>query len=234
MSFTRWLNMNNAEKMKILLYLLPVIIVAYGIDKLVGDWVVISYLIGVVTTLFLTGVKYMYYVNIIAQKYNKKLQVSLKQSLIQCAGALVVNGLFAGLFIVIAVSIWLVALATMSLLMFLVAIISSVIGVIAFLTIDKLSLFVLLANVEDNNLTFKGYVTKFPDVYQAQFKIVLTTTIKAILYSFIAVLILSIITIIPLNTNITWLLIIISLLVSFVVYWIDITAVQYLIREYTR
>lgn len=234
MSFTRWLITNKTEKLKILLYILPVLVISYILDRLLSDWVVISIIIGFMTTILITACKYKFYVNLIAKKYNNQLEVNLQQALIQCLGGIVVNGLFAGLFIVIAVAIWLLAVATMAWPIFIIAIVVSIAGVIVFFTMDKLSIFVLLENATDNSLTFKSFIYQFPDLYQTYFKLGLKTTLKAIIYSFIAVLILSIITIIPLNTNINWLLILISLFVSFVVYWIDITAVQYLIREYMR
>lgn len=234
MSFTRWLYMNNDEKMKILMYILPVFIISYIIESAISKFTIISIIVGLIITIVITAYKNKYYVNIIANRYIPQLTVTLKQTLIQNLAATVVNGLLAGLLIVICGAMWLLTLATMSWLIFIAAAILSLISIIAFIAVSKLSFIVLLKNAEDKELTFRSFFNIFPDVYQTYFKLVLKTQLKALAYSFIIVVILSFVSIYASNNGATVLMIITSLITSFVVYWVDVTVVQYLIREYSR
>lgn len=234
MSFTRWLYMNNQEKIKILLYILPAIIGSYIIDMVITDNFVISIIMGLIISILVTGYKNKYYVNIVAQKYNDKLHVSFKQSLNQTLGATIINGLFAMLLIVICGSLWLLALAFMVFPLFLLAILATIASLICYVTLSKLSYYVILENAEYEELAITDYLKNFGDVYIENFKQVTVTMIKDLIYSFICVLLLSFITIFGYSISSSIITIASSLLISFVVYWIDITAIQYLTREYTK
>lgn len=234
MSFTRWLYMNNKEKMKILLYILPAIIGSYLIDMVISDKLITSLTIGFIISIFITTYKNKCYVNIIAQKYNKKFHVSLKQAFSQTVGATIVNSLFAILLIVICSALWLLSLAFMFVPLFIVAIVVTIASLISYVTLSKLSYYVILENAEYEELALIDYLKNFGDVYIENFKLVILTMIKVLVYSFICVLLLSFIAIFGYNIQSTIITVSTSLLISFVVYWVDITAIQYLTREYTK
>lgn len=234
MSFTRWLYMNNLEKIKVLFYILPVLALSLAVDFIFESYFIISIIIGILVTIPILAYKNLWYINIIASKYNQKLITDYKTSLIQSFASFIVNGLLTVLIVVIVISIWLVSIASGIGLLTIVAIILTVAAFIGYLTLNKLSYYVMLHNLELNQLTLGDYFNNFVDVYKHNLKFVLITVTKAITYSFVIVVLLSFISIYAYEINSVVLIVLSSLLISFVVYWIDVTTIQYLAREYTK
>lgn len=234
MSFTRWLYMNNQEKMKVLLYILPVLVAAYLIDLIIDQWFVASLLVGIVTTIVVAGYKNKYYINIIASKYDRDIKTDFKAALIQSLGAVIVNSLFGLLLVVIVGSLWLVSIATVMMPIALIALVATIASLIGYATLTKLGFLVILDNIANEQLQLTDFFNNFVDVYKDQFKPVLKVTVKALAYSFVLVVLLSFFSIYAVEIDSKPLILVSSLVIGFVIYWIDITVIQYLIREYTK
>lgn len=234
MSFTRWLYMNNLEKIKVLFYILPALVLSTVANSVFTSNFIISIIIGILIAVPILAYKNLYYVNIIAKKYNEHLTIDYKTALKQSLASFVVNGLFMILIIIIVIAIWLVSIAASLGGLTLFAVILSIVGFITYLTLDKLSYYVILCNLESNQLTINDYFNNFIDIYKDNLKFVMITTVKALLYSFVFVILLSFISIYGYEINSQILIFLTSWMISFVVYWVDISQIQYLAREYTK
>ncbi len=234
MSFTRWLYMNNQEKVKVLLYIIPVLVLSYLLDMVLGPWFILSLAIGFLAAVPILAYKNLWYVNIIASKYDEQLTINYKQVLKQSFGSWVVNGLFAILLIVIVSAIGLLAIASGVWLLMVLTIILAVGALLVYVTIGKLAYYVILSNIKNDQLAVSDYFNNFVDIYKDNFKFVLITTIKAAIYTFIIVVLLSFGSIAAYTSGSTVLFALVSLAISFVVYWVDITVIQNLAREYTK
>ncbi len=234
MSFSRWLYMNNQEKMRILLFILPVFILSYAINLGLDEYLLIDATAIIIMAIPIFAYKNFLYVNKVANKYNPALKISFKAILVQTLAAIIVNSVFVLVMLVTAISIWLLAVATGFGWIVLIAFVLSLGVIFGYATLGKLTYYVILHNIEHQQLGFKDYLNNFVAIYERNLKFVSITTLKALAYSFTAVVFLSLVSISGYDNSIGWLIILTSVAISLVIYWIDITVIQYLAREYTK
>lgn len=234
MSFTRWLYMNNKEKIIVFVKLLPIIIISFIISKLTSDHLLISAICSIGVVIFGLAFKNYIYIRVIAKKYDQDLDVTYQQMLIQSLGMLITNSLLMLVTIVGIGSFWLITIASKLAILNICAFILSLIGVVIYVMLGKLGYYTILDNIKNNKLSLSEYLNGFSRIYVANYRFILKLVLKLLCYNLVIGTVLSIISIQTAVGGYTALALIISIFSTFTISWIEITSIQYLSREYTK
>lgn len=229
MGFFSWLFYNKKEKMLVLLHIAPALIVYLGFQTLTGSSIIAGLLIMPPVAVFVYAYKTKVYINVISNKYNPQLKLDYKQSLNQTIGALIINATVVMVLILINFVIWLFAIFSSIGLLSFVALAISVISFLVFTAVDKLGLYVIAANLQNGKLGIRDYLNNFESIYKEHFKFVFKTMSKVVVLSFVLSYFLALFAYSITSTySLLYVIItgILSLAMSFAIYWVDITAIQ--------
>lgn len=229
MGFFSWLFYNKKEKMLVLLHIAPALIVYLGFQTLTGSSIIAGLLIMPPVAVFVYAYKTKVYINVISKKYNPQLKLDYKQSLNQTIGALIINATVVMVLILINFVIWLFAIFSSIGLLSFVALAISVISFLVFTAVDKLGLYVIAANLQNGKLGIRDYLNNFESIYKEHFKFVFKTMSKVVVLSFVLSYFLALFAYSITSTySLLYVIItgILSLAMSFAIYWVDITAIQ--------
>lgn len=232
MGYIKYLTFNNKEKMNVLLHIFPAVIIYMGMQAITGSSLIAMIFIMPVVALFVYGYKTMQYINIISNKYDASIHIDFKQSLMQTIGAVVINTTVTIILILINAIVWIITIVSNLWVLSFVALFCTVLSVFVFATVDKLVLYVIYENMIANTLGIKDYLNNFEIVYKENFRFVFMTMIKVVILSFIITVILSLISINAMSSG-SYIVtnIIVSVVMSFLIYWVDVTAIQLLINR---
>lgn len=229
MGFFSWLFYDKKEKMLVLLHIAPALIVYLGFQTLTGSSIIAGLLIMPPVAVFVYTYKTKVYINVISNKYNPQLKLDYKQSLNQTIGALIINATVVMVLILINFVIWLFAIFSSIGLLSFVALAISVISFLVFTAVDKLGLYVIAANLQNGKLGIRDYLNNFESIYKEHFKFVFKTMSKVVVLSFVLSYFLALFAYSITSTySLLYVIItgILSLAMSFAIYWVDITAIQ--------